>query len=66
MMMASIPGAPLPDTLPSDTLLCVAKESRGAATTSGLWVGVDRCYSQHGSGDAAKAERLLVAEALLE
>jgi hypothetical protein len=49
MMMASIPGDPLPDTLPSDALLCAAKESRGAATTSGLWVGVGRCYAQHGA-----------------
>ncbi len=49
MMMASIPGAPLPDTLPSDSFLCTAKESRGAATTSGLWVWVGRCYAQHGA-----------------
>ena len=36
MMMALIPGAPLPDTLPSDALLYAAKESIGTATTSGV------------------------------
>jgi hypothetical protein len=35
MMMASIPGAPLSDTLPSDALLFVAKESTGPATIQG-------------------------------
>jgi hypothetical protein len=34
MMMASIPGAPLPDTMPSDVLLYAAKESIGTASTS--------------------------------
>ncbi len=41
-MMASIPGAPLPDTVPSDALLYVAKKSIGTASPS-EGIGVGRC-----------------------
>ena len=46
MMMASIPGAPLPDTMPSDALLYAAKKSIGTASTSG-GIGAGRCDVLH-------------------
>jgi hypothetical protein len=66
MMMASIPGAPLPDTVPSDALLYAAKKSIGTASTSG-GIGVGRCdlhtaRSDRGGGAAGKGETLLGQE----
>ncbi len=55
--MALIPGAPLPDTLPSDALLYAAKESIGTATTSGVERGGQvRLYTRR--EEAAAAEQL--------
>jgi hypothetical protein len=66
MMMASIPGAPLRDTVPSDALPFAAKKSNGTASTSG-GIGVGRCdlhTARSGRGDraAGKGEALLGQE----
>ena len=63
MMMASIPGAPLQDTLPSDALLYAARKKIGTASTSG-GIGVGRCdlhtaRSGRGEGAAGVGEALL-------
>jgi hypothetical protein len=66
-MMAFIPGAPLPDTVPSDALPFAAKKSNGTASTSG-GIGVGRCdlltaRSRRGDGAAGVGEALLGQEA---
>ncbi len=66
MMMASIPGAQLPDTMPSDALLYAAKKRIDTASTSGS-IGTGRCdyYTARigrGGGAAGKGEMLLAQE----
>jgi hypothetical protein len=67
MMMASIPGAPLLDTVPSDALLYAAKKSilaQHPPQGGSGWAGATSARSGRGDGAAGKGEALLGQESV--